>query len=142
MFSSLSKCARHALVTALLCAAPVLALAEPESHVVLQVSDNSPAIWTQALNNARNIQQMLGKGNVAIEIVVFGQGISMVKFDSPLGELVGKAIDSGVDVVVCENTLRGNKLTKDDMLDKVKYTPAGVVAIMKRQKEGWAYIKP
>lgn len=130
------------LVAALVCIAPLRAFAEPANRLVLQVSDNSPVVWNQTLNNARNVQQLLGKDNVAIEIVVYGQGIGMVKFDSPSGELVGKAIDNGVDVVVCENTLRAQKLTKEDMLDKVKYTPAGVVAIMNRQKQGWSYIKP
>jgi intracellular sulfur oxidation DsrE/DsrF family protein len=38
--------------------------------------------------------------------------------------------------------MRGHKLTKADMLDGINYVPAGVVEIMKRQEEGWAYLRP
>jgi hypothetical protein len=38
-----------------------------------------------------------------------------------------------VKVIACENTMRGQKLTKDDMLGGISYVPAGV--IMKRQLE-------
>ena len=42
----------------------------------------------------------------------------------------------------CENTMRGQKLAKDDMLAKVGYVSAGVVEIMEKQQQGWAYIRP
>ena len=45
-------------------------------------------------------------------------------------------------VVACENTMRGAKLTKDDMLHGVAYVGAGVVEIMQRQQQGWAYLRP
>ena len=33
-------------------------------------------------------------------------------------------------------------MTRDDMLKSVTYVPAGVVEIMQRQQQGWAYIRP
>ena len=53
-------------------------LAQEKQKVVFQVSDNDPAKWNLALNNARNIQQDLGKDNVAIEIVAYGPGLAML----------------------------------------------------------------
>jgi intracellular sulfur oxidation DsrE/DsrF family protein len=38
--------------------------------------------------------------------------------------------------------MRGQKLTKDDMLAGLSYVPAGVTEIMKKQQEGWAYLRP
>jgi intracellular sulfur oxidation DsrE/DsrF family protein len=38
--------------------------------------------------------------------------------------------------------MHGHKLTKSDMLDGIGYVPAGVVEIMKRQQEGWSYLRP
>jgi intracellular sulfur oxidation DsrE/DsrF family protein len=38
--------------------------------------------------------------------------------------------------------MRGQKLTKPDMLPGVGYVPAGVVAIVQRQQQGWAYLRP
>ena len=113
-----------------------------KSRVVMQVSDGDAAKWNLALNNAKNLQADLGAANVDIEIVAYGPGIGMLKSDSAVGTRVGEALASGVKVVACENTMRGQKLTKPDMLPNVGYVAAGVVEIMQKQQQGWAYIRP
>ena len=49
---------------------------------------------------------------------------------------------AGVSVVACEITMKAQKITRDDMLPKISYVPAGVVQLMQRQKEGYAYVRP
>jgi intracellular sulfur oxidation DsrE/DsrF family protein len=49
---------------------------------------------------------------------------------------------SGIRVVACENTMHGKKLTKADMLPDIGYVRAGVVELIEKQKEGYAYIRP
>ena len=122
--------------------APAASAASPGNRVVMQVSDNDPGKWNLALNNAQNLQQALGASNVKIEIVAYGPGISMLQAESIVGNRIDDAVHAGVTVSACENTMRGHKLTKADMLDGINYVPAGVVEIMKRQQEGWAYIRP
>ncbi len=112
------------------------------NKVVFQVSDGDAAKWNLALNNARNVQQDLGRDNVAIEIVAYGPGIGMLKLDSVVGARVAEALGSGLSVVACENTMKNTKLTAADMLPTIGYVPAGVVQLMKRQKEGFAYVRP
>ena len=114
----------------------------PKAKVIFQVSDGDAAKWNLALNNAANVQQELGSNNVEIEIVAFGPGISMLKAESTAGTRVSDATQSGVKIVACENTMKAQKLTKADMNPNVSFVPAGVVEIMKRQGEGWAYIRP
>ena len=116
--------------------------AERPHKVVIQVSDDQPAKWTLALNNARNLQQDLGAGQVAVEIVVYGPGIGMLKADSVAGNRVAEALGAGVSVIACENTMRGQKLGRDDMLTGIGYASAGVVRLMQRQQQGYAYIRP
>ena len=106
------------------------------------MSDGDTAKWNLALNNAKNIQSDLGASNVDIEIVTYGPGIAMLKTDSVVGNRVDEALAAGVKVFACENTMRGQKLTKADMLPNVSYVPAGVVEIMQKQQQGWAYIRP
>ena len=110
--------------------------------IVIQVSDNDPAKWNLALNNAKNLQDDVGAANVEIEIVAYGPGIAMLKLESPTGSRIADAAKAGVKVTACENTMRGQKLTKDDMLTGISYVPAGVTEIMKKQQQGWAYIRP
>ena len=123
-------------------AAAQSALADRPHKVVFQVSDAEPAKWNLALNNARNVQKDLGADKVAIEIVAYGPGIGMLKMDSVVGSRIGEAMSTGVAVVACENTMHGQKLTKADMLGGIGYVPAGVVELMERQKQGYAYIRP
>ena len=110
--------------------------------VVLQVSDSDPAKWNLALNNARNIQEDLGKANVDIEIVAYGPGLPMLKGDSKVAARLAQALDDNIGLMACENTLRNTKVGKDDLYGGISSVDAGVVHIMKRQREGWAYVRP
>jgi intracellular sulfur oxidation DsrE/DsrF family protein len=116
--------------------------AAQRNRVVIQVSDGDPAKWNLALNNAKNLQADLGSGNVDIEIVAYGPGIGMLKLDSVVGTRVDEAAKSGVKVVACENTMKVQKLSRADMLDGIAYVNAGVVELMSRQQQGWAYLRP
>jgi uncharacterized protein len=135
---------RWMAVAALAVAAVVNAqqLAPPQNRVVMQVSDSDPAKWNLALNNARNLQADLGAKNVEIEIVAYGPGIGMLKAESIVGNRIGDALGAGVKIVACENTMQTQKLVKADMLDGIGYVGAGVVEIMHRQQQGWAYLRP
>jgi uncharacterized protein len=110
--------------------------------VVFQVSDNDPGKWNLALNNARNVQQEFGPGQVDVEIVAYGPGIGMLKADSVTATRVSEATKSGIQVVACQNTMKAQKLTNADMNPSIGYVPAGVVELMKRHREGWDYIRP
>lgn len=110
--------------------------------VVFQVSAGDPKTWNLTLNNAKNVQQELGSSNVDVEIVVYGPGIGMLKFDSVVANRIDEAAGDGVRIVACENTMKAQKLTRDDMLASAGFVPAGVVELMKKQKEGYAYIRP
>lgn len=132
-------------LAALAAAAPVLGQTPSRStkiQAVLQVSDNDPQKWGLALNNVRNVQMDLGEDAVQLEIVVYGPGIGMLKAGSPMAERVSAALKSGVKVVACENTMKAMKLVYADMLPDIGYVPAGVVELINRQREGYAYIRP
>ena len=111
-------------------------------HVVIQVSDADPAKWNLALNNARNVQEDLGMDNVDVEIVAYGPGLPMLKSDSPVAQRVASATAQGVTLIACENTMKNTKVERSQILPGVKFEGAGVVHLMKRQKEGWAYVRP
>lgn len=130
-----------AVLFALVLALP--AFAQGTKHrVVFQVSDADPAKWNLALNNARNVQADLGKDNVEIEIVAYGPGLPMLKSDSKVAARLAQALDSSIALLACENTMQNTKVGRDDMYYGIAYVQAGVTHLMKRQREGWAYIRP
>ena len=112
------------------------------TRVVVQVSEADPARWNLVLNNVQNLQDDLGADKVAIEIVAYGPGIGMLKLDAPVNSRISEVVKAGVAVNACENTMRNQKLLRADMHPNVSYVPAGVVEIVKRQQEGWAYLRP
>ena len=125
-------------------ALPLGALAQnaAKQKVIFQVSDADPAKWNLALNNARNVQTELGKDNVMIEIVAYGPGLNMLKRETKVEGRLAEALDNNIGLIACENTMFNTKTTREDMYGGISYVTAGVTHLMKRQREGWAYIRP
>lgn len=118
-------------------------LANPvKQGVVVQVSDDNPKTWSQALNVVKNVQAEYGKDNVKVEVVVFGHGSGLLKFDSPLANRIDETLGSGAQVLMCENTMKGQKLTQADMHPKVGYVKAGVIEIVEKSRQGWTVVRP
>jgi intracellular sulfur oxidation DsrE/DsrF family protein len=118
------------------------AFGQQKQRVVIQVSDNDPAKWSLALNNAKNVQQDLGKDKVQIEIVAYGPGLGMLKAESKVADRLAGALDDSIGLIACENTMTNTKVSRSEMYGGIAYVKAGVTHIMKRQQEGWAYIRP
>ena len=115
------------------------ALAE---KIVVQVSDGNPVTWNQALNVVANLREVYGTGT-EIELVAFGQGINMLKFDAPVSSRVVEAQkNNGAKIYACENSMAKNKLSRNDMAPDVVYVRAGVEHIISRQREGWVNLRP
>ncbi len=119
-----------------------VAKAPQKERVIIQVSDADPKKWALALNNAKNVQTDLGADKTEIEIVAYGPGIAMLKADAEIANRIEEAVASGVKVVACENTMRNQKISRDDMHKNIEYVAAGVVELMRRQQQGYAYIRP
>ena len=131
--------------------AALLALALPQlvvaqsamakNRALFQVTDNDPARWNMILNNMVNLKEGVGSEGVEIELVAYGPGIHMLKADSPVKHRIADALKSGVHVNACQNTMDGMKLTPADMQPAIGYVPSGVVEVMKKQQQSWAYIR-
>jgi intracellular sulfur oxidation DsrE/DsrF family protein len=127
-------------LAALLLLAALTAFAQDK--VVFQVSDDDVAKWNLTLNNARNLQAELGADKVAIEIVAYGPGIAMLKADSPVAGRVLEAVAQKIQVAACQNTMAAKKLAPADMVERIGYVRSGVTELVRKQQQGYAYIKP
>ena len=134
---------------ALAAALPLLARAQPQpaaasvkNRAIFQVTDNDPARWNLILNNIANLREGVGSEGVEIELVAYGPGgIAMLKADSPVKARIAEALKSGTVINACQNTMSNMKLVPADLLPDITYVPAGVVEVMKKQQQGWAYIR-
>ena len=117
----------------------------PKHRVVIQVSDDNPKVHKLALNNAQNLQQALGADNVAVEIVAYGPGLSIMTDKNPDSMRVTQLSMMGITFSACGNTMK--KVTKatgkePKLIDGVRVVPAGVLRVIELQQQGWSYVRP
>ena len=79
---------------------------------------------------------MAGMGTAMMKMVMKQKNVDSLE------TLIQKAMKAGVKVVACENTLTSLKIAKDEMHPGIGYVPAGAVEIMRRQQQGFAYLRP
>lgn len=114
----------------------------PAHKLIFLVTDDDPQKWYLTLSNAKNVQQALGKENVQIEVLVYGPGLNMVVLETEMANEIDEAVGRGVKIIACENTMIGRHLTRADMYPSISYVKTGVLHLMKRQRQGWASVRP
>ncbi len=114
-------------------------------HAVLQVSQDDPALWNLALNNAANMLQFFGEDKIQIVVVAYGPGLKMLFKDSPVAKRLQALDAQGVEFDACNVTLMG--MTKQlghtpELAPEAVLVPGGIVRIMQLEQHGYDYIKP
>ncbi|MFA5972452.1 MAG: DsrE family protein [Lentimicrobiaceae bacterium] len=111
--------------------------------VVFHLDESVKARADLVLGNITNLIADLGEDNVTIELVANSEGvIAFLKEPSWHLSKIEGLMAKGVRFVVCANSLRQAGLTSDSLMAQVEVVPAGVSEIVKKQSEGWAYIRP
>jgi uncharacterized protein len=111
-------------------------------RVVFHVNVDLEERWQEVLNNVENLQKALGIENVEIEVVAHGAGIGLVQSkNAALRARVETIEKSGPVFAACSNTLRKKELTAADLTPGVKIVDSGIAEVVRRQEEGWSYVK-
>jgi len=91
--------------------------------------------------NVRNLLDDLG-GSVAIEVVANSEGVKAFLLTGQYTDLIRELAEQGVRFTVCANSLRALGFTRDDLPRAIGTVPSGIGEIVRRQAEGYAYIRP
>lgn len=111
-------------------------------RVVLQVTADGAEHWEAVVGNVENLRKAFGPGNSEVEVVGHGKGLGMLMAtNKTLAERMKKLADDGVVFAACENTMTKKNVTKDQLLPFVTTVDSGVAEVVRRQEQGWAYIK-
>jgi hypothetical protein len=118
-----------------------------EHRIVFQVSSGDPVTQNLVLNNVANVTKGLGPGNVTVEVVAYGPGLSILtaKNKKAAARVQGMAMNDDITFSACHNTMLAikKKTGHEPKLTKgVKIVPGGVVRIMHLQEQGYTYIRP
>jgi len=113
-----------------------------EYRVLFHVDESSNSKWTLVLKNIENLFDDIGE-NIEVELVANAEGIGLLyKLPNHFIDKIAKLAGRGVRFFVCANSLQQQKLTRDFLLDSAELVPSGVGEIVRKQSEGWAYVKP
>jgi intracellular sulfur oxidation DsrE/DsrF family protein len=112
-------------------------------QAIFHVSEESIDDITFALKNIINLLNDLGDENVDVELLVNGPAVkAFTSEQGELSELLRQVLERDVDLALCNNALKLFDLNPDIMLSEARVVPSGVGELVKRQTEGWAYIRP
>lgn len=97
--------------------------------------------WPLVLANVRNLLKAVAGQSPSIEILINSKAVAVFAEPSDswyqqLAELAGQQ----VKICACKNSLAGIGIEK--MPDFASTVPVGVLELIEKQQQGWAYIKP
>lgn len=110
--------------------------------VLFHVSDNE--LWRKALANIENFLNDVGERG-EVEIVANAAAVSAYYSTGEKKELIDEMVrlsQMGVHFTACKNAIKAHNLELSLLPSFVEVVPAGITEIVKKQGEGYAYIKP
>ncbi len=117
--------------------------------VIFHIDEPSKGRADQVLMNITNLLNDLGDSSVDVELLANGGGVrALTKGAEGQAEQVEQAklvqalAKRGVRFVACQNSLDHLNMQRSDLLDLVEVIPAGVSELVRKQNQGWAYIRP
>jgi uncharacterized protein len=110
-------------------------------RIIIQLSTADTLEYKGLLNNLKHLKEGWGD-SVQIEVVVHGPGLDMLtRGKATQEEAVQMMIKKGVQFVACRNTMKQKGVTDDQLLPNVGFVDMGIGEIVRRQEQGWTYIK-
>jgi len=118
------------------------ACADDLLRVVVHVDEASVDRQHLALGNVANLLDDIDAAGAQVEIVFNGPAISALTVESGLVEDLSALRARGVGLLACHNSMAAAGLSSGDLMIGVTIIPAGISHLVRRQHDGWAYVRP
>jgi len=104
--------------------------------------DSKPLAIT--LTNVGNLLRAIAGQHYDLVILFNGPAVSLLQAErcTPYREEIQRLQRARVSFKVCRNALNHFNVDPDSLIDGCEIVPAGVVALIELQQDGYAYIKP
>jgi len=112
-----------------------------QHKIVFQMVSSDTSDHNTLVRQLFNIQK-LAPGTL-LEVVCHGPGINFIHKDKSLvlDKLAELVTISKVDFVACEFTMQQKNIKREQLMDKCRTVPGGILEIVDKQDKGWRYIK-
>ena len=124
-------------------APPAASRAPTTGHrIVIEVNVDGAERWEGILNNVDNLRKAFANDPPKIEVVAHAKGLGLLlATNEPLKARMQAEHEAGVVFAACENTMKKQNVTKDQLMPFVTTVDSGVAEVVRKQEAGWAYIK-
>ena len=118
----------------------------PDPTLVLD-KDGTVIFWNKALERLTGVAAVDMKAGIdaeyTIAIVINGKAVELLRRETcHHTEAITKLISSRVRLFVCSNALKERNISETDIISGATFVPAGIVHLVKLQREGFVYVKP
>ena len=115
---------------------------EAGHRIVIEVNVEGPERWAGILNNVDNLKKAFGADPTQIEVVAHAKGLGLLlATNEPLRARMQAEHDKGVVFAACENTMKKENITKEQLMPFATTVDSGVAEVVRKQEAGWSYVK-
>lgn len=111
--------------------------------VIFHIDDRDR--WNMVLSNVKNLLNKVNENEIEVEVLANGNSVEKYSKTTSKNDninLMKELAKKGVEFAACNNSLTGLGLEKNEILNFITIVPAGVLELIVKQSEGYAYIKP
>lgn len=110
-------------------------------RVIMQLVSGDTLAHKALMHQLKNLKEVWAD-SVEIEVLVQGPGLDILtKEKTTQSENIYKLKQSGIHFTACEFSLKQRNVKKEDILPEMEFVRYGLVEIIKRQEQGWSYLK-
>lgn len=113
---------------------------EKKLKVVWDIADTDTATTAGVFRQVNNALALVP--DMEIELVFHGPAIyAMVKDSTVFSARIISAKQRGVQLSVCNNSMKRLKVDASQLVQEAGVVPSAVVELIRKQSEGWSYLK-
>jgi uncharacterized protein len=111
-----------------------------QMKIVMQLTSADTLVHKGLMKQLNNITSV--EPDVKIQVICHGPGMDLLlKEKSVVQQQISALHQKGIEFKACEFTLKEKQIDKSQLIQEVGFVEAGIVAIVRKQMEGWYYIK-
>lgn len=109
---------------------------------MVHVDDINVECRRLALGNVANLLADTATTGARVEIVFNGPAISALTAGSTLAADLSVLVARTAGLLACNNSMAAAGISSADLVPGVTVVPSGISHIVRRQHDGWTYVRP
>lgn len=100
--------------------------------------------WSLLLGNVKNLTRVLEPSEYHVKVLANSEAVKLYadKTEIKIQRLIENLSQTGIRFMACNNSLNALGIEREILPGFVEIVPVGVLELIERQAEGYAYIKP